>query len=163
MLPSSSSGSPSREVIILIVEDDVGHARLIQRHLQRAGLRNPMLRFAGGQQILDFLFGRGDDPGWSAESAYFMLLDIRMGLVDGTEVLRQVKADPARCGIAISMLTTTDDPREMQCCRELGCENYIVKPLDYDKFANAIRELGLFVSLLQAPAQGWGKPMQSGG
>ena len=141
----------TRDVIILIADDDAGHARLIEKNLSRAGLANKILRFEDGQQILDFLFERGDGPKRSSEAAYFILLDIRMPKVDGVEVLRQLKADSELRKIPVSMLTTTDDPREVERCHALGCNNYIVKPVDYDKFSEAIRQLGLFVSLVQVP------------
>jgi CheY-like chemotaxis protein len=141
----------TRDVIILIADDDAGHARLIEKNLSRAGLANKILRFEDGQQILDFLFERGDGPKRSSEAAYFILLDIRMPKVDGVEVLRQLKADSELRKIPVSMLTTTDDPREVERCHALGCNNYIVKPVDYDKFSDAIRQLGLFVSLVQVP------------
>ena len=147
-----AAGSPmTRDVVILIADDDAGHARLIEKNLNRAGLVNKILRFEDGQQILDFLFRRGGGPARSAEAAYFILLDIRMPKVDGVEVLRQLKADPELRKIPVSMLTTTDDPREVERCHALGCNNYIVKPVDYDKFSDAIRQLGLFVSLVQVP------------
>jgi len=141
----------NRDVVILIADDDPGHARLIEKNLSRAGLVNSIVRFEDGQQILDFLFGRGDGPRPSADTSYLVLLDIRMPKVDGVEVLRQLKADPELRKIPVSMLTTTDDPREVERCHALGCNNYIVKPVDYDKFSDAIRQLGLFVSLVQVP------------
>ncbi len=141
----------TRDIIILISDDDPGHARLIEKNLSRAGLLNRIIRFEDGQQILDFLFGRGEGPKRSADAAYFILLDIRMPKVDGVEVLRQLKADPELRKIPVSMLTTTDDPREVERCHELGCNNYIVKPVDYDKFSDAVRQFGLFLSLVQVP------------
>lgn len=141
----------TREVVILIADDDAGHIRLIEKNLQRAGLFNRIERFSNGQEILDFLFRRGSGKHRSADTAYLMLLDIRMPQVDGVEVLRKVKSDPELRKIPVSMLTTTDDPREVARCHELGCNNYIVKPVDYDKFAEAIKQLGLFVSLVQVP------------
>jgi CheY-like chemotaxis protein len=141
----------NRDVVLLIADDDAGHARLIEKNLRRAGLSNQILRFADGQQILDFLFQRGDGPKRSAETPYLLLLDIRMPKVDGVEVLRQIKADAALRKISVSMLTTTDDPREVERCHALGCNNYIVKPVDYEKFSEAINKLGLFISLVQVP------------
>ena len=146
-----STSRVTNEVVILIADDDPGHARLIEKNLQRAGLHNPITRFENGQQTLDFLFGRGPGPGRDAQTAYLLLLDIRMPQVDGIEVLRQVKTDPELRKIPIIMLTTTDDPREVARCHELGCSNYIVKPVDYDKFADAINRLGLFISLIEVP------------
>ncbi len=141
----------TRNVIILIADDDAGHARLIEKNLIRAGLFNKILRFEDGQEILDFLFRTGEGPKRSIDAAYFLLLDIRMPKVDGVEVLRHLKSDPELRKIPVSMLTTTDDPREVNRCHSLGCNNYIVKPVDYDKFSDAIRQLGLFVSLVQIP------------
>jgi CheY-like chemotaxis protein len=140
-----------KEVVILIADDDAGHARLIEKNLVRAGLSNSIKRFGDGQQILDFLFGRGDGPKREPDTPYLLLLDIRMPKVDGVEVLRQVKQDPELRKVPISMLTTTDDPREVERCYAMGCGNYIVKPVDYEKFAEAIKQMGLFISLVQVP------------
>ncbi|HWH69388.1 MAG TPA: response regulator [Candidatus Sulfotelmatobacter sp.] len=146
----------TREVIILIAEDDAGHARLIQKNLSRAGLHNPIERFDNGQAVLDFLFQRGPGPRRSPDTPYLLLLDIRMPQVDGVEVLRQIKQDPELRKIPVIMLTTTDDPREVERCHAIGCASYIVKPVDYDKFAEAIKSLGLYISLVEVP--GIGRP-----
>jgi CheY-like chemotaxis protein len=143
--------SMTKEVVILIADDDAGHTRLIEKNLQRAGLHNSILRFENGQDILDFLFCRGEGPKRASDTSYLLLLDIRMPKVDGVEVLRQLRADPELRKLPVSMLTTTDDPREVARCHELGCNNYIVKPVGYDKFAEAITQLGLFISLVQVP------------
>jgi CheY-like chemotaxis protein len=140
-----------KEVVILVADDDAGHARLIGKNLERAGLHNDLVRFEDGQEILDFLFRRGAGAHRASDTPYLLLLDIRMPKVDGVEVLRQVKGDAELRKIPVLMLTTTDDPREVERCHGLGCNNYIVKPVDYDKFADAIRQLGLFISLVQVP------------
>ncbi|MDB6024738.1 MAG: response regulator receiver protein [Verrucomicrobiales bacterium] len=142
--------SMAKELIILIADDDVGHARLIQKNLLRAGLHNPTEWFENGQDILDFLFQRGERVR-SKDASYLLLLDIRMPKVDGVEVLRQIKSDPELKKIPTLMLTTTDDPREVERCHALGCNSYVVKPVDYEKFADAIKQLGLFISLVQVP------------
>ncbi|MEK7684219.1 MAG: response regulator [Verrucomicrobiota bacterium] len=144
----------TREVVILIAEDDSGHARLIERNLTRAGLNNQIEGFANGQEILDFLFLQGEARQRIQDTPYLLLLDIRMPKVDGAEVLRQIKQDPELRKIPVLMLTTTDDPREVERCHALGCSNYIVKPVDYDKFAEAIKQLGLFITLVQVPGIG---------
>jgi len=140
----------TKEVVILIADDDLGHIRLIEKNLVRAGLHNPIERFENGQQILDFLFGRGERRR-AKEASYLLMLDIRMPQIDGVEALRQVKHDPELRKIPVIMLTTTDDPREVEKCHALGCSSYIVKPVDYDKFAEAIKQFGLFVALVQVP------------
>jgi CheY-like chemotaxis protein len=141
----------TKEVIILIADDDSGHARLIEKNLGRAGLNNSIQRFENGQEILDFLFRKGNGQQRDENRSYLLLLDIRMPKVDGVEVLRQIKSDPELKKIPVLMLTTTDDPREVERCHALGCNNYIVKPVDYEKFADAIKQLGLFISLVQVP------------
>src|SRR5580693_8350399 len=142
--------SMTKEVVILIADDDLGHVRLIEKNLNRARLHNPIERFDNGQDILDFLFSRSARRR-GKEAAYLLLLDIRMPKVDGVEVLRQIKADPELKKIPVIMLTTTDDPREVEHCHALGCSNYVVKPVDYDKFAEAIKQFGLFIALVQVP------------
>lgn len=146
--------NPPREIVILIVDDDSGHARLIEKNLERAGLHNASHRFDNGQAILDFLFHRGDGPHRVDDVPYLILLDIRMPQVDGIEVLRRIKSDPELRKIPVIMLTTTDDPREVERCHDIGCNSYIVKPVDYDKFAEAIKSLGLYISLVQVPEVG---------
>jgi CheY-like chemotaxis protein len=142
--------SKLKEVTILIADDDPGHVRLIERNLQRSGLRNPVEHFENGQEILDFLFRTG--PRQREDGThYLLLLDIRMPKVDGVETLRRIKEDPELKKIPVIMLTTTDDPREVERCHALGCNNYIVKPVDYDKFSEAIKHLGMFVALVQVP------------
>jgi CheY-like chemotaxis protein len=138
------------EPTIIIVEDDEGHAILIRQNLEAAGLSNPMKHFRDGQAALDFFFK--PEPGQKHEAhMYLVLLDIRMPKVDGIEVLRRLKGDPELRKLPVIMLTTTDDLREVERCHQLGCNVYIQKPVDYDRFAEAIRRLGLFVTLLLVP------------
>jgi len=139
------------EVTILIAEDDDGHAELIQEYLQEAGVRNPVLRFRDGQATLDFMFRRGEGSQRQSGRAYLLLLDIRMPKVDGIQVLRQMKGDPELHKIPIIMLTTTDDPREIETCYSLGCNCYITKPVEFSKFAETIKRLGLFIVVVQVP------------
>ena len=141
------------EATILIVDDDEGHAILIRENLESAGLRNPIEHLRDGQAILDFLtrVRREDRP---RDETFLILLDIRMPKVDGIEVLRRLKADPDLAKIPVIMLTTTDDLREVERCYELGCSVYIQKPVDYERFAEAIRRLGLFVMMVLVPSTG---------
>jgi CheY-like chemotaxis protein len=141
----------ANEVEIIIADDDAGHARLIEKNLTRGGLHNKVIRFENGQDVLDFLFCRGKGPHRISHTPYLLLLDIRMPKVDGVEVLSQLKTHKELRKIPVCMLTTTDDPREVVRCHQLGCNNYIVKPVDYDKFAEAVQQLGLFISLVQIP------------
>lgn len=132
---------------ILIVDDDEGHAILIRENLEAAGLSNRIRHFRDGQAILDFFFKDHPAPG----DAFLVLLDIRMPKIDGIEVLRRIKADPGLRKLPVIMLTTTDDSREIVRCHDLGCNVYMQKPVDYDRFSEAIRRLGGFVPFLQIP------------
>lgn len=135
---------------VLIVDDDEGHAILIRENLEAAGLRTRIEHFSDGQAVLDF-FAKGVS---NRPDTYLVLLDIRMPKVDGIEVLRRLKSDPVLAKLPVIMLTTTDDTREIDRCYSLGCNGYIQKPVDYERFAEAIKNLGLFVPLLLIPTVG---------
>ena len=104
------------EPVILIVDDDEGHAILIRENLEAAGLNNQMLHFRDGQAVLDFFYKRGTGPSAESSQMYLVLLDIRMPKVDGIEVLRRLKSDPELHKLPVIMLTTTDDVREVERC-----------------------------------------------
>jgi CheY-like chemotaxis protein len=144
----------SNPVTILLAEDDDGHAQLVQRNLERAGLLNGFLRVRDGQELLDCLASRGSSHEQTLGDALVILLDINMPRIDGIETLRQIKASPATHRIPVIMLTTTDDPREIDRCYELGCNVYVTKPVEYDGFIDAIRRLGLFLQIVQRPRNG---------
>jgi CheY-like chemotaxis protein len=140
-----------QDVCILVAEDDEGHFSLVKKNLQRAGIANDILRFADGEAILDFLFCRGSQPHREHGNAYLLMLDIRMPKVDGIEVLRAIKGDPDLRKMPVIMLTTTDDPSEVDRCHQIGCSVYVVKPVDYDDFIDAIGKVGLFLSIVRLP------------
>ena len=141
-------------VTIVLAEDDDGHATLIQRNLKRAGLANGFVRLRDGQEALDFFRGEGAYAGKALDSPLLLLLDINMPRVDGVEVLRALKGDPRISVIPVIMLTTTDDPREVQRCYQLGCNVYVTKPVEYQAFIEAVKRLGLFLQVVQAPRNG---------
>lgn len=140
-----------KEVVILIAEDDEGHASLIRKNLKRAGVSNEIQHFKDGQETLDFLMDTNNGHHRQSGTAYLLLLDIRMPKVDGVEVLRQIKDDEELRKMPVIMITTTDDPREVENCHRLGCSNYITKPIDYEKFVESIRQLGLFLMVVEVP------------
>ena len=139
------------EVVILLAEDDEGHAGLIENNLLRAGIKNKIIHFKDGDETLDFLLSKGDGPHLEDSTAYLLLLDIRMPRVDGIEVLETVKSDKKLSRMPVIMITTTDDPREVKRCHDLGCNTYITKPINYEKFMNAIKQLGLFLLVVNVP------------
>ncbi|HMB31311.1 MAG TPA: response regulator [Desulfohalobiaceae bacterium] len=139
------------EVVIVLAEDDEGHARLIEKNLKRSGIANKIHAFSDGEQTLDFFFQRGQGPHRETGRSYILLLDIRMPKIDGIEVLEALGQDKELSKMPIVMITTTDDPIEVDKCHKLGCSNYIAKPIDYEKFVQTIRNLGLFLKVVQYP------------
>lgn len=140
-----------KEVTIVMVEDDEGHARLIEKNVRRAGVSNEIVPFTNGTEALDFILG-ADRSGSAAIDRYLLiLLDLNLPDMSGIDILEKVKSNPHARRLPVVILTTTDDEREIQRCYDLGANVYITKPVDYDNFANAIRQLGLFFSVMQIP------------
>ncbi len=141
----------TQPLTLILAEDDDGHASLIQRNLQRAGFVNDIIRVHDGQEALDYVRGEGDHKERVLSGLVLLLLDINMPRVDGVEVLRQLKSDEKTAGLPVIMLTTTDDPREVERCYKLGCNVYVTKPVEYDGFIEAIKRLGLFLQVVKLP------------
>jgi CheY-like chemotaxis protein len=142
---------PSHLPTVLIADDDDGHAFLVEDNLRRGGVSASFLRFSDGQEVLDFLFGRTKSPAFQPDRPYLLLLDIRMPKVDGVAVLQQIKADEHLRKLPVIILTTTDDPREIDRCHALGCNVYVHTPVSFEAFSDAIAELGKFVSIVKVP------------
>jgi DNA-binding response OmpR family regulator len=141
----------STPVTIVMIEDDEGHARLIERNIRRSGVNNAMLPFTSGTAAVKYLFG-GDGSGLDHKGeALLILLDLNLPDMAGIDILRQVKENKYLKCTPVVVLTTTDDSHEVKRCYELGCNVYITKPVNYESFANAIRQLGLFFSVIQVP------------
>jgi CheY-like chemotaxis protein len=138
-----------KELIILIAEDDDGHADLILEGLEQSGVNNKILRFSNGIEIWNFLSGNSDKDNRDINKNYLLLLDIKMPVMDGVEVLKRVKESKELKEIPVMMLTTTDDPREVEACYKLGCNMYITKPVDFKKFAETLKRLGLFIQIVK--------------
>lgn len=140
-----------KELVILIAEDDPGHAELIQDGLVDSGICNKIIRFANGEEVWNFLSGHAskDKEARDHSNNYLLLLDIRMPKMDGLEVLKRIKDSAELKEIPVMMLTTTDDPREVEECYKLGCNMYITKPVDFAKFAETLKRLGLFVQIVK--------------
>jgi CheY-like chemotaxis protein len=138
-------------VSILLVEDDPGHARLIEKNLRRANVTNRIDHVTDGQQAVDYLFCEGEYADKQRSSSLLVLLDLNLPVLDGYQVLERMKADERTKHIPVIVLTTTDDAREVARCYELGCNVYITKPVDYDQFSEAMRKLGLFLLVVMIP------------
>jgi CheY-like chemotaxis protein len=135
-------------VTILLIEDDPGHARLIEKNVRRAGVVNEITHLADGTSALAHLFERGEDH---KADPMLVLLDLNLPDMSGIDILARIKADPTLKRTPVIVLTTTDDKLEIQRCYDLGCNVYITKPVEYEGFASAIRQLGLFLTVMQVP------------
>jgi CheY-like chemotaxis protein len=131
-------------VTIVLVEDDPGHARLIEKNIRRAGVNNVITHFVSGTAAQEYLNEHDGAP-------TLVLLDLNLPDMSGTSILENLKSNAATKHIPVIVLTTTDDKAEIQKCYDLGCNVYITKPVDYDAFATAIRQLGLFLSVMKVP------------
>ena len=143
----------TQQLVILLAEDDDGHANLVQRNLKRAGIANEITRVSDGQEALDYVRCESAYAGRVPNGPLLVLLDINMPRVDGVETLRQLKADDKTARIPVVMLTTTDDPREVDRCYQFGCSVYVTKPVAYEEFIEAIKRLGLFLTIVKVPRE----------
>ncbi len=138
-------------VTIIMIEDDEGHARLIERNIRRSGVNNEIVPFTNGTEAMNYLFGEDGSGQVHKGRALLILLDLNLPDMTGIDILRQIKENKFLKAVPVVVLTTTDDSQEIKRCYELGCNVYITKPVNYESFANAIRQLGLFFSVIQVP------------
>jgi CheY-like chemotaxis protein len=147
-----SPNSVGLPVSIVMIEDDEGHATLIERNIRRAGVNNEIRPFTSGTAALEYLLGEDGTGAIHAGRSILILLDLNLPDMAGVDILAKVKANQHLKRSPVVVLTTTDDQREIQRCYDLGANVYITKPVDYEGFANAIRQLGLFFSVMQVPS-----------
>ncbi|HEY6012174.1 MAG TPA: response regulator [Nitrospirota bacterium] len=138
-------------VTILLVEDDAGHALLIEKNLRRAGITNDIITLDNGQKAVDFLLKEGEYQEDRRPIPLLILLDLNLPVLDGYQVLKIIKNNARTRQIPVVVLTTADAPQEVARCYELGCNVYVAKPVDYRQFSEAIRNLGLFLSIVKIP------------
>jgi len=136
-------------VNIIMIEDDDGHARLIERNIRRAGISNTIHHFTDGTSALEFIFNGSEGPILNGPA--MVLLDLNLPDMSGTDILTRIKSVDKLKRTPVVVLTTTDDKVEIQRCYDLGCNVYITKPVNYESFADAIRQLGLFLAVIQVP------------
>lgn len=139
---------PPKILTVLLIEDDEGHAMLVQMNLRDAGLNNPILHIDNGRAALEYVKRLQ-----ALEQAVplIVLLDINLPEIDGYTILATLKSEPKTRKIPVVVLTSTDDPNEINRCYELGCNIFLRKPVDYTSFTNAIRQLGMFLAVVEIP------------
>jgi len=139
------------DAVILLAEDDDGHATLTRMALREVGMNNEIIRFRDGQETVDFLFGAGQGPSREADVHYLLLLDLRMPKVDGISVFRRIRQHEQLRRMPVVVLSTTDNPHEIETCKNLNCSSYIVKPTGNKAFAAAMQQVKPLLEHPQAP------------
>jgi CheY-like chemotaxis protein len=130
-----------------MIEDDDGHAKLIEKNLRRAGIANEITHLNTGAKAVEFLFNNKDMEG----EQMLVLLDLNLPEVDGYEILERLKTEEITKNLPVIVLTTTDNPKEINRCYDLGCNVYITKPVEYESFSAAIQKFGLMLSVVRLP------------
>jgi CheY-like chemotaxis protein len=139
---------------ILMVEDDPRDVELTLTALEEYNLANEVVVAHDGAEALDYLHCRGEFSTRSGENPAVILLDLKLPKVDGLEVLQQIKSDPKLRIIPVVVLTSSREEKDMVASYQLGVNAYVVKPVDFHEFVNAIRELGVFWAVINVPPPG---------
>jgi CheY-like chemotaxis protein len=145
--------SNSLQVTIVMIEDDEGHAKLIEKNLRRAGIMNEIVHLDNGRKAADYLLGKGEYTTNRPAAPMLILLDLNLPELDGFQILEAIKKDELTKLIPVIILTTTDNPREVERCYALGCNVYVTKPVEYEAFADSIRKLGLLLAVVKVPGE----------
>lgn len=140
-------------VDLLLVEDNIHDAELAIRELKKHHIVNNLVHLKDGEQALDFLFGKGTFAGASTPQPLpkLVLLDIQMPKVNGIQVLEVLKSDERTKSTPVVILTSSKEDPDIQKCYALGANSYIVKPVNFEGFSEAIRNLGFYWLLLNQP------------
>ncbi len=136
-------------VDILLVEDNPEDGELTLRALRKANLANPIHVVEDGTEALDYLFGAGQEPGkGEPHHPKVVILDLKLPKVSGLDVLRRIKSDPATRTIPVVVLSSSREEPDIKTAYALGVNSYIVKPVDFEKFVEAVGTLGMYWLLL---------------
>jgi DNA-binding response OmpR family regulator len=139
---------------ILLVEDDPKDVELTLTALDEYNLANEVVVARDGEEALDYLYCRGNFQTRSGENPAVLLLDLKLPKVDGLEVLKQIKTDEKYSMIPVVVLTSSHEEKDMVASYKLGVNAYVVKPVDFHEFVNAIKELGAFWAVINEPPPG---------
>ena len=132
---------------VVLIEDDEGHASLIRKNLQRVGVLNPIIHLKDGAEAMAYFFA-GE---LKSHDKTVVVMDLNMPGIDGFDILRHLKADESTRKMPVIVLTTTDNPKDIDRCYALGCNAFMTKPIGYDDFSEAIRKLGLMLTVVRVP------------
>jgi CheY-like chemotaxis protein len=139
---------------ILMVEDDPKDVELTLTALEEYNLANEVIVTRDGEQALDYLYGRGEYKTRPSGNPAVLLLDLKLPKVDGLEVLKQIRSDGELRLIPVVVLTSSKEEKDMVASYKLGVNAYVVKPVDFHDFVNAIKELGVFWAVINEPPPG---------
>jgi CheY-like chemotaxis protein len=139
---------------ILLVEDDPKDVELTLTALEEYNLANEVIVARDGEEALDYLYCRGKFKTRAGDNPAVMLLDLKLPKVDGLEVLKQAKSDEKLRMIPVVVLTSSKEEKDMVASYRLGVNAYVVKPVDFHEFVNAIKELGAFWAVINEPPPG---------
>jgi two-component system, response regulator len=134
----------TQSLTILLAEDDGGHASLVQRNLKRAGIANHIVHVKDGQEALDYVHRTGAYAARAPDGPMLLLLDIKMPRVDGIEVLRAIKAEERTRRVPVVIMTSSQEEKDVAQSYELGVNSYVVKPVDFNAFADIARQSGYY-------------------
>ena len=143
----------SQTATIVMIEDDEGHAKLIEKNLRRAGIMNEIVHIDNGRRAADYLLGKGEYANNRPSAPMLILLDLNLPELDGFQILELIKKDDVTKLIPVIVLTTTDNPREIERGYALGCNVYVTSPVEYEAFAESIRKLGLLLAVVKVPGE----------
>jgi CheY-like chemotaxis protein len=139
---------------ILLVEDDARDEELTLTALGEYNLANEVVVARDGEKALDYLYRRGEHSARAGDNPAVMLLDLKLPKVDGLEVLHKIKSDERLKLIPVVVLTSSNEEKDMLRSYKLGVNAYVVKPVDFHAFVNAIKELGIFWAVINQPPPG---------
>ena len=144
----------NNSIDLLLVEDNLHDAEMTIRQLRKSNMANNLIHVKDGEEALAFIFGTGKFEGQTIPNTHprLILLDIQMPKINGIEVLQKIKSDPATRAIPVVMLTSSREDPDIQKCYALGANSYIIKPVNFERFTEAIRNLGFYWLLLNQPA-----------